>query len=356
MDAAAPQATPCLARERLPGGRLVLTASNGPVNSLSQPMRQALLSAVQETARLPDIRAVVLTCAGRTFHAGADLDELERGLQPPGLFEFMQACADSPHVLVAALHGSVFGGGLLVALACDWRVAEADTRFAMPEVGLGLLPTFGGTLLLPRLVGVEPALRLIVDGEQWSAEQAREHGLIDEIVPAGTRVDCALRASLGRAKRPVRDMRRHEEGRAERAEVFARRRRALAGQPEPAVAPLRCLDVMQRGLDMPLQDAHRLEHAAFLELLAGAQSRRLRRRFFGARALRREAFDRAAVSARLLQARSEPERLRQEAHALLSEGVLRNAAALDVLLVECLALPGHAPGPLEDLFAQARPA
>jgi len=85
MDAAAPQATPCLARERLPGGRLVLTASNGPVNSLSQPMRQALLSAVQETARLPDIRAVVLTCAGRTFHAVADLDELERGLQPPGL-------------------------------------------------------------------------------------------------------------------------------------------------------------------------------------------------------------------------------------------------------------------------------
>ena len=90
------------------------------------------------------------------------------------------------------------------------------------------------------------------------------------------------------------------------------------------------------------------------ELLAGPQSRRLRRRFFGARALRREAFDHAAVTARLQQARSEPERLRLEARALLSEGVLRSAAALDALLVECLALPGHAPGPLEDLFAQAR--
>lgn len=355
MDAAA-QATDTLEREWLAGGLLVLTARNGPVNSLSRPMRQALLQAVHEVAPRPDIRAAVFTCAGRTFHAGADLEELERGLREPGLLEFVQACTAAPQTLVAALHGTVFGGGLLVALACDWRVAEQGSRFAMPEVGLGLLPTFGATQLLPRLIGVEAALRLMVDGEEWSAEQALEHGLVDELVPAGTRLQAALAAGRARGKRPVWSMRAHEGEPAARAAAFAQRRRQLAQQADSPLAPLRCLEVTQRGLEMPVPDALRMEHAAFLELLAGEQSRRLRRRFFGERALRREVFDRAQVSARLLQARSDPQRLREEARALLDEGALGSAPALDALLVELLQLPRHAPGPLDELFARSGPA
>ena len=353
MQAVEAECPAVLAPQRWPGGRLVLTARNGPVNSLSRPMRQALLHALQDTATRADVRAVVFTCAGSTFHAGADLAELDAGLQEPGLLEFMQAAAAAPQVLVAALHGTVFGGGLLVALACDWRIAEAGTRFAMPEVGLGLLPTFGGTQLLPRLVGVEAALRLIVDGEVWSAEQALEHGLVDEVVPPGARLTRALAGCLDRAKRPVWALDRHQEGdAAARAEAFSRRRR-LAAQPMAPLAPLRCLEVMQGGLEQPLQEALRQEHAAFLELLASAQSRRLRRRFFGERALRRAEFDRAAVSARLQQARADPDLLREEARVLLAQGVLGGPAAVDALIVASLDLPRHAPGPIEDLFVES---
>jgi len=353
MQAAQAQGAASLEPERLPGSRLLFTARNGPVNSLSQPMRQALLRAVLEAAPRADIRALVFTCSGSTFHAGADLAELDTGLREPGLLEFVQACAQAPQVVVAALHGTVYGGGLVVALACDWRVAEAGTRFAMPEVGLGLLPTFGGTQLLPRLLGVEAALRLIVDGEVWSAEQALAYGLVDEVVPPGARVPRALARCLDHPKRPVWALRRHQEGdAAARAEAFSRRRR-LASQPRAPLAPLRCLEVMQGGLEQPLHEALRQEHAVFLELLAGAQSRRLRRRFFGERALRRAVFDRAAVCARLRQAQAEPDRLREEAQALLAQGELGSLSAVDALLVACLDLPRHAPGPLEDLFAQA---
>lgn len=352
MQAAQAHGAASLEPERLSGSRLLFTARNGPVNSLSQPMRQALLRAVLEAAPRADIRALVFTCSGSTFHAGADLAELDTGLREPGLLEFVQACAQAPQVVVAALHGTVYGGGLVVALACDWRVAEAGTRFAMPEVGLGLLPTFGGTQLLPRLLGVEAALRLIVDGEVWSADQALRHGLVDEVVPPGARVPRALAASLGRPKRPVWAMQRHRDGgAAARAQAFSGRLRA-ASQPQAPLAPRRCLEVMQLGLDEPLHEALRLEHAAFLELLEGPQSRRLRRRFFGERALRRAVFDRQAAAERLCRAQADPERLREEARALLATGMPGGAAAVDALLVECLDLPRHAPSPLEDLFAR----
>lgn len=353
MDAVAVEDGSRLMRERFPGGRVVFTAGNGPVNSLSQPMRQALLRAVQEAALCPELGAAVFTCAGSTFHAGADLSELDEGLQAPGLLEFAQACWRAPQVLVAALHGTVYGGGLLVALACDWRVAEAGTRFAMPEVGLGLLPTFGGTQLLPRLVGVEAALRLIVDGEVWTAEQALEQGLVDEVVPAGTRVPRALQACLERSKRPVWMLARHAaQSPAARAQAFFQRRQRLAAPPEGPVAPLQCLEVMEAGLDAPLEEALAREHAAFLSLLAGAESRRLRRRFFGERALRRETFDREAIMARLQSVRADPRRLHEEACSLLTRGVVGRAEALDVLLLQGLQLPRHAPGPIEGLFAR----
>ncbi|MFM7530896.1 MAG: enoyl-CoA hydratase-related protein, partial [Rubrivivax sp.] len=269
----------------------------------------------------------------------------------PGLLELVRACTGAPQVLVAALHGTAYGGGLLVALACDWRVAEAGTRLAMPEVELGLLPTFGGTQLLPRLIGVEAALRLVVDGEVWTAEQALEHGLVDEVVPPGARVAHALQACRVRAKRPVWSLARHEqEPAAARAQAFSLRRRRLAAPPEGPLAPLRCLEVMEGGLEAPLEEALAREHAVFLELLAGAESRRLRRRFFGERALRREAFDRRAVEARLRQARHDWQRLREEARGLLCRGEVASAEALDALMVQCLELPRHAPGPLEGWF------
>lgn len=285
-------------------GVRVLTAANGKVNALSRPLRVALLTALAEASGA-DVRAIVLRCAGRTFFAGADLQELDSGFEPPGLLEFVDACAAAPQPVVAALHGTVFGGGVVMAYACDWRVAAHDARFAMPEVALGLLPTFGGTQLLPRLVGVPAALELVLDGVQWDAAAALRHGLVDEVVPAANLGAAALAAARRMPpKRPVRRERRHLEEPARAAQALAVRRsrmeetlkvkgrtEAEAGLPAAAQAATeaqaRCLAVMAEGLGLPLEQALALEHAAFLELLASPASRLLRQRFFAEREQRR---------------------------------------------------------------------
>lgn len=280
-----PAQAPPLVHARDVDGVRVLTAANGKVNALSRPLRVAALQALVEASRA-DVRAIVLRCAGRTFFAGADLQELERGFEPPGLLDFVDACAAAPQPVVAALHGTVFGGGVVMAYACDWRVAAHDARFAMPEVGLGLLPTFGGTQLLPRLVGVPAALELVLDGAQWDAATALRHGLVDEVVPAAE-LDATVLAAAHRvpAKRPVRQERRHLEEPARAAQAIAARQEAMNAATTEAQA--RCLAVMAQGLGLPLEQALALEHAAFLELLASPSSRLLRQRFFAERVQRR---------------------------------------------------------------------
>lgn len=273
----------------------MLTAANGKVNALSRPLRMAVLAALSEAAVTPSVRALILRCAGRTFFAGADLQELEQGFEPPGLLEIVDACAAAPQPVVAALHGTVYGGGVVIAYACDWRVAAHDARFAMPEVGLGLLPTFGGTQLLPRLVGVPAALELVLDGVQWDAAMALRHGLVDEVVPAGE-LEAASLAAARRVptKRPVREARRHLEEPARSAAALSARRDTLrAVQGAAPEAALRCLTLMHEGLRMPLEEALVREHEAFLDLLASPESRRLRQDFFAQRAQRRGFVERA---------------------------------------------------------------
>lgn len=287
LPAALPEQAPAppLVHARDVDGVRVLTAANGKVNALSRPLRVALLAALAEASRA-EACAIVLRCAGRTFFAGADLQELEGGFEPPGLLEFVDACAAAPQPVVAALHGTVFGGGVVMAYACDWRVAAHDARFAMPEVGLGLLPTFGGTQLLPRLVGVPAALELVLDGVQWDAATALRQGLVDEVVPAAELEAAALVAARrGLSKRPLREGKRHLEEPALAARALAVRRSAMEVAATEAQA--RCLAVMAEGLGLPLEQALALEHAAFLELLASPSSRLLRQRFFAERAQRR---------------------------------------------------------------------
>ena len=285
---------PWVSVQDLNGVRL-LTAANGKVNALSRPLRMALLNALSEAAMALDVSALVLRCAGRTFFAGADLQELDRGFEPPGLLEIVDACAAAPQPVVAALHGTVYGGGVVMAYACDWRVAAHDARFAMPEVGLGLLPTFGGTQLLPRLVGVPAALELVLDGVQWDAAMALRHGLVDEVVPAAELQAAALGAARRvPGKRPVREARRHLNEPVCSAAALADRWQALQEAPRAAPeAVLRCLRLMDEGLRMPLDEALAREHEAFLDLLASPESRRLRQDFFAQRAQRRGFVERA---------------------------------------------------------------
>ncbi len=350
MSAVQPNCQEPLRREQR-GSTLWLIGCSGPVNALSQPVRRALVDGVSAGEADPSVQAIVISCEGRTFFAGADLVELERGLQPPGLLELVTACEDASKPVIAALHGTVFGGGVVVAYACDHRIAAQGTRFAMPEVGLGLLPTFGGTQYLPRLLGIEATLQLVIDGAEWDTTRAMAAGLVDGVVPLDELQLAADSASRkGLPKRRVRDAQAHLHEPEAQGQALAARRLLLDAVAPDFEAPRTCLQVIESGLQQPLTDALLHEHKAFLEMLASAQSRRLRGLFFAERALRRGGFDRPAVEARLRAVGPKPAALLPASRALLREAAVPDAKTLDALLVAVFGLPRHQPSLIHELL------
>ena len=157
---------------RREGDIAFIEIDNPPVNALSAAVRQGLAEAVARLADDPDARIAVLSCAGRTFIAGADISEFGKPPVPPILPDVITAIEASEKPVVAALHGTVLGGGLEVALGAHHRVALPGTRMGLPEVTLGLLPGAGGTQRLPRLIGTAAALDIITSARQVPAAQA----------------------------------------------------------------------------------------------------------------------------------------------------------------------------------------
>lgn len=331
-----------------------LLGDHPPVNALSRPVRQGLLDGVLGAG--PGADAIVIAARGRTFFAGADLEELERGLARPGLLELIEACDRVPLPVVAALHGTVYGGGMVVACAADRRIAAEGTRFAMPEVSLGLLPTFGGTVFLTRWLGVEAALSLIIDGAVWSTDAALHAGLIDAVVPfAALQAHAQAIAEQRPARQRVRDAARHREAVPESvADAFARRRAHRAAHAPDFEAPAVCLDVMEQGLGLPLEDALAAEHRAFLQLLDSSQSRRLRRLFFAGRRLRRGGADRGPIASRIETCGADARALQALAVELLASGAVPDAEWLDALIVDTLGLARYRPSLIEPLLGSLR--
>ena len=164
------------------GSVAVVVIDNPPVNALSHHVRRGLLDAMAHVAADADVEAAVLICAGRTFIAGADITEFDRPPTPPGIHRVLDAIENCPKPVVAAMHGTAYGGGLETALCAHYRVASASARLGLPEVKLGILPGAGGTQRLPRLVGVAKALEMCVTGDPIDAPDALACGLIDAII------------------------------------------------------------------------------------------------------------------------------------------------------------------------------
>ncbi|HEV7998139.1 MAG TPA: enoyl-CoA hydratase/isomerase family protein, partial [Stellaceae bacterium] len=160
-------------------GRIaIVIADNPPVNALKHEVRAGLAEALRRAGDDNAVEAVVIACAGRTFFAGADITEFGQKPRSPSLAEVIAQIEAMPKPVVAALHGTALGGGFELALACHFRVAAAAARMGLPEVKLGLLPGAGGTQRLPRLIGPEKALRMIVTGEPLGAAQALADGIV----------------------------------------------------------------------------------------------------------------------------------------------------------------------------------
>ena len=185
----------------------IVTVNSPPVNALSAAVRGGILECMKQAIADPEVKAIVLTCGGRTFIAGADITEFGKPPKPPGLHEVLTLMENSPKPIVAAIHGTALGGGLEVALACHFRVAVKEARLGLPEVKLGLLPGAGGTQRLPRAVGPELAVKMIVGGDPISASEALKNGLIEEIVEGPSAGGEAFARKVLTEKRPLRKLR-----------------------------------------------------------------------------------------------------------------------------------------------------
>jgi 3-hydroxyacyl-CoA dehydrogenase len=269
----------------------LISFANPPVNSLGVAVRQGLLAALERAATDADVAAIVLMGAGGKFSAGADIKEFNTPLvlQPPTLRHLIRAVEDSPKPVIAAISGTCLGGGLELSLGCHYRIATPDAQIGLPEVKLGLLPGAGGTQRLPRVVGIELALNMIVSGEPLPARQLSRTALLDRIIDgpleAGAIAFAIEVVQQGAARPRVRD-RRAEEPNIEALAEFARN--TVKSMFPNFPAPLACIDAVAAAtgdFDAGIEK----ERAAFETLGLGSVSKALRHVFFAERAASRVA-------------------------------------------------------------------
>ncbi|MGB8815193.1 MAG: enoyl-CoA hydratase-related protein, partial [Paracoccaceae bacterium] len=274
-------------RQARDGAVLQLIIDQPPVNALGYAVRAGLAAGIAAAEADSAVAAVVIRAAGRTFPAGADIAEFGRPARAPllpDLCNLIEACSKP---VVAAVHGTALGGGLELALAAHYRVALADASVGLPEVGLGILPGAGGTQRVPRLIGAEQALRLMLTGRPIGAAEALALGLLDRVVEAGL-PEAALAAAqvlIGRVPVPTRDRREGMRDPVAYQTAVAAARLAQRGQRLPG--PMRIVDCVEAAQLLPFDQGLGFERSAFLDLVATPEAAGLRHAFFAERAVAR---------------------------------------------------------------------
>ncbi|NNC59684.1 MAG: 3-hydroxyacyl-CoA dehydrogenase [Erythrobacter sp.] len=265
---------------------LVIVSDNPPVNALGQAVRQGLKDGIEQALADNEVKAVVIRCDGRTFFAGADITEFGKPPQGPNLPETLDAMEAGDKPVVAAIHGTALGGGCEVALACHYRVAVPSAKLGLPEVKLGLIPGAAGTQRLPRVVGVEAALPMVVNGNPIPAAKAEAIGLVDKIVGEDSLEADAIAFAREQIGKPVR---RSSEGTAHQGgvknpdmfdEFRAKNARKIRGFDAPDAA----IKAVKAATELPYAEGVRKERELFTGLMSGTQSAAMRHYFFAERA------------------------------------------------------------------------
>jgi 3-hydroxyacyl-CoA dehydrogenase len=267
-------------------GRIgVITVDSPPVNALSHAVRSGLEQRFAEANADDGAEAVVLICAGRTFHAGADISEFGKEPQPPHLPDVILDIENSPKLTVAAIHGTAFGGGLETAMGCDYRCAVSSAKVGQPEIKLGILPGAGGTQRLPRLAGVPDALHMIVSGDPVNAPRAHEMGVIDEIID-GDLLEGALAYTErllheGTPQRKTRDLA------VDTASIpdgfFDGYRKKIARKTRGYFAPERNIQAVEASIELPFDEGMKREEELFNDCVTNPQAAALQYVFFAER-------------------------------------------------------------------------
>ena len=273
------------------GDIAVITLANPPVNGLGLSTRQGIASGLDRALADDAVRAIVITGAGKAFSGGADITEFgtDKAMQEPNLHSVIAALENSGKPVVAAIHSVCMGGGLELALGCHYRVAAPGTLVALPEVKLGILPGAGGTQRLPRVIGVEAALNMIVSGEAVQSDfiasvpgqklfdqmAASPESLMDETLAYARSVADARPLPLVRnlpCKHPLGDA------------YFQFARNMVKGMSKNFPAPLKCVDAVEAATKHKFAQGLAVERELFIHLMWTSESRALRHLFLAERA------------------------------------------------------------------------
>ncbi len=271
---------------RTDGDVAVITIDNPPVNAAKYEVRVGLLDMVSRASSDPAVSAIVIACAGRTFVAGADITEFGKPPRQPSSIVVIEAMEASPKPVIAAVHGTPLGGGLELALGCHFRVAAPGTRLGLPEIKLGIIPGAGGTQRLPRLVGMDKAMAMILSGDQIPVNEAFDAGLVDEIIEGDLVAGAiAFARRVVAEKRPLVLVRNREEKLAAARDLTAFDAAAAnyTKRARGQNAPVAAVAALRGAVTLPVTDALARERELFLELVAGEQSKALRHIFFAER-------------------------------------------------------------------------
>jgi len=268
------------------GDVLIVTSNNPPVNALGAAVRQGLVAAIEEAEQDETVKAVVIACEGQTFFAGADITEFGKPPVMPWLPTVVDTIENCSKPVVAAIHGTAFGGGLEVALGCHYRVSLPDAKLGVPEVKLGLLPGAGGTQRLPRVAGVERALEMCATGTPISGKEAFDCGLVDRLIEGELVPHAVGYAEEVRDIRPLPKSSEREDRLAEARDkpaLFDEFRKANARRFRGFEAPEANIRAVGAALDKPYSEGVIEERKLFMELMSGTQARAQQYFFFAER-------------------------------------------------------------------------
>ena len=278
-----------LVNYRVEDGLALIGLARPPVNALGQPLRAAILDACERAAADAGVQAIILHGEHGLFCAGADISEFgsDASFATPDLPNLLLRLTELDKPLIAAIGTLALGGGLELALACGYRIGEPNARLGLPEINLGLLPGAGGTQRLPRLIGVEPALDMMISGQPIDAGHAVELGLLDRLsVSSESLLDDArtfARELLAQQAPAQRSARFVNPGESVAADFFANFRAANQPRWKSRLAPRLVLAAVEAACSLPLNEGLAREHELFKEAEASMQSAALRHVFFAER-------------------------------------------------------------------------
>jgi 3-hydroxyacyl-CoA dehydrogenase len=267
----------------------VITINNPPVNALSPGVPQGISEALDQIAQDASIKAVVLIGGGRTFIAGADIKEFGKMTsgkpRGEGLLPFLLKIEDNKKPVIVAIHGTAFGGGLEVAMACHYRVAVSSAQVGQPEVKLGIIPGAAGTQRLPRLAGVAKAVEMCTTGNPVKAADALQFGIVDRIIE-GDLLPGAIAFAREVAAKPAPKTRERNEklgNAAENAPIFSAAHETVAKKQRGLLAPVAAITAIEAATTLPFTEGCQVEQKLFTECLFSDQSKALIHVFFSER-------------------------------------------------------------------------